>query len=370
MNPNIPTKPHYELLDALRGVAALLVICYHIGEGFATSAVDLVVNHGYLAVDFFFMLSGFVISYAYDDRWKGGMSAGEFFKRRLIRLQPMVFIGVIFGVISFCIQGSVKWSGESVPFSMVILSALMALCMLPAWPGADVEVRGNNEMFPINGPEWSLFFEYIAYIFYAGILRRFGTRLLGVVAAVSALGLLAIGLFSGTESLGMGWSLQGFNFPAGLCRVGFAFSMGMILRRTFKPRRIPYSFAICTAILVILLPMPYVGSASTPWVNCLYDVACMTIAFPIVIYIGACGKCENKTERRVSDFLGQLSYPLYIIHYPFMYLLYWYVWSHGYGFTQVIPQVIAAVGGSIIAAIFLHRKYDLPLRHHLANKFK
>lgn len=59
------SKPHYEILDGLRGVAALLVIFYHVFECFDWSPAP----HGYLAVDFFFVLSGFVIGYAYDDRW-------------------------------------------------------------------------------------------------------------------------------------------------------------------------------------------------------------------------------------------------------------------------------------------------------------
>lgn len=91
------SKPHYVLLDGLRGVAALLVIWYHVFEGFATSPIDQKFNHGYLAVDFFFILSGFVIGYAYDDRWKTTMTQKEFFKRRLIRLHPMVVMGAVFG---------------------------------------------------------------------------------------------------------------------------------------------------------------------------------------------------------------------------------------------------------------------------------
>ena len=93
------TKPHYHILDGLRGAAALMVVWYHVFEGFAFadgSAID-VFNHGYLAVDFFFMLSGFVISYAYDDRWNK-MSLGDFFKRRLVRLHPMIVMGAIIGV--------------------------------------------------------------------------------------------------------------------------------------------------------------------------------------------------------------------------------------------------------------------------------
>lgn len=108
-------KHHYHILDGLRGVAAIVVVWFHIFEAYATSHVDQIINHGYLAVDFFFMLSGFVIGYAYDNRWKT-MTTGEFIKRRLIRLQPMVAIGAIIGALIFylfpglprmgCIAGS------------------------------------------------------------------------------------------------------------------------------------------------------------------------------------------------------------------------------------------------------------------------
>lgn len=130
----LDTKPHYELLDGLRGVAALMVIWYHIFEGFATSPMDQRFNHGYLAVDFFFILSGFVIGYAYDDRWKT-MKTKDFFKRRLIRLHPMVVLGAVLGSITFCIQGCEKWDGSQVSISMVMLAMLMGIFLIPVAPG-------------------------------------------------------------------------------------------------------------------------------------------------------------------------------------------------------------------------------------------
>ena len=93
------TKPHYALLDGLRGVAALIVIGYHVFEAFAASPVEQRVNHGFLAVDFFFILSGFVIGYAYDDRWGTRLTLKDFFRRRLIRLHPMVVPACVLGVI-------------------------------------------------------------------------------------------------------------------------------------------------------------------------------------------------------------------------------------------------------------------------------
>ena len=98
------SRPHYDILDGLRGVAALIVIVYHVFELHAGTPVP----HGYLAVDFFFILSGFVIGYAYDGRW-GKMTTGGFFKRRLIRLHPMVVMGALIGAVTFLVQGSIKW---------------------------------------------------------------------------------------------------------------------------------------------------------------------------------------------------------------------------------------------------------------------
>ena len=193
------SKPHYEILDGLRGVAALVVIWYHVFEGFATSPLDQKFNHGYLAVDFFFILSGFVVGYAYDDRWRkrpgnasgvcGGMGIKDFLKRRLVRLHPMVMLGAVLGAVTFLIQGSVQWDGTHVPFGAVMLAMLLGMFLIPAYPGAPYEVRGNNEMYPLNGPSWSLFFEYIGNILYALVLRRLSTRSLAVVVAVSGLGL-------------------------------------------------------------------------------------------------------------------------------------------------------------------------------------
>ena len=249
------TKPHYELLDGMRGVAALLVIWYHVFEGFATSPVDQLFNHGYLAVDFFFILSGFVIGYAYDDRWKGSLTRGEFFKRRLIRLHPMVVLGAVLGVVTYTIQGCEQWDGTQVAYSAVMLAMLLNLFLLPALPGSAAEVRGNGEMFPLNGPSWSLFFEYVGNILYAFVLRRLSTRALTAVVAASGIGLAAyaVGNLSGYGHLGVGWSLLDHNLLGGMLRLGFSFSAGLLLSRRFRPATIRGAFWICSATVALLL---------------------------------------------------------------------------------------------------------------------
>lgn len=155
LSTNLTDKPHYPILDGLRGVAALMVVVFHIFEAHATSFMDQIVNHGYLAVDFFFLLSGFVISYAYDDRWET-LSLREFARRRIIRLQPMLVMGTIVGALLFYTQDSTLFPNiHSVPVWHVLGLMLIGFTLLPIPPSMDI--RGWAEMHPLNGPAWSLF---------------------------------------------------------------------------------------------------------------------------------------------------------------------------------------------------------------------
>lgn len=364
------TKPHFELLDGLRGVAALMVICYHVFEGFATSPVDQHFNHGYLAVDFFFILSGFVIGYAYDDRW-GTMSVKDFFKRRLVRLHPMVVLGVLLGAMTFLTQGSVQWDGTHVPFLMVLVAMLLNLLMLPAIPGTGPEVRGNGEMFPLNGPNWSLFFEYIGNILYAFCLRKMSTKALTVFVAVcgALLSAFAVGNMSGFGHLGVGWSLSEWNFPGGMLRMLFSYSMGMLIARTFKPVGMKHSFLICSLLLIVFLSMPHVGGEDSLWMNGIYDSFCILVLFPALLYIGACGLCEGAASKKVCKFFGDISYPVYVVHYPFMYLFFAWVWNNGLSFAQAWPVAVLTVAGCLLLAWICMKFYDAPVRKYLSGKY-
>ena len=156
LNNTISGKPHYLILDALRGIAAIIVVTFHLTEPLGTGHFDILVNHGYLAVDFFFLLSGFVISYAYDDRWEK-MSMKQFFKRRLIRLQPMVILGMTLGAIGFYFTDSAIWPLiHTVPFWKFLLVLLIGYTVLPV--PLSLDIRGWEEMHPFNSVGWSLFF--------------------------------------------------------------------------------------------------------------------------------------------------------------------------------------------------------------------
>lgn len=369
------TKPHYELLDGLRGVAALLVVFYHIFEGLSFAAggtLITTINHGYLAVDFFFILSGFVIGYAYDDRWKRNMTLGNFFTRRLIRLHPMIIMGTIIGAITFCIQGSVQWDGSHVATSAVMLALLAAMFFIPAYPGAGYDVRGNGEMFSLNGPSWSLFFEYIGNILYALFIHRLSNRGLAILVALSGIGLAWFALFDivGYGMLGVGWTLDGANFWGGMLRMLFPFSLGMLLSRHFRPIKIRGAFWICSAVLLILFCVPYIEGKSPVCLNGVYELICIALIFPALVWIAASGKTTDKQSTRICRFLGDISFPLYAIHYPLMYLFYaWLIKNKLYTFTECWQMAALVYTGSILLAYPCLKCYDEPVRKWLSRKF-
>jgi peptidoglycan/LPS O-acetylase OafA/YrhL len=358
------TKPHYNILDGLRGVAALTVVCFHLFESYATSHLDQKINHGYLAVDFFFILSGFVVGYAYDDRWKT-MTIKDFVKRRFIRLHPMVVIGAIIGAIMFYTQGCSAWDVSKVSITMLLISTFINACLIPATPG--FEIRGVGEMYPLNGPSWSLFFEYIGNILYAFFIHKLPTKALSVLVLLAGCGLAAFAIWGPLGDICVGFSLTGENIIGGSLRLLFSFSAGLLLSRVFKPTNIKGVFWICSIAVIALLAIPRIGGSEHLWMNGLYDTICAIIIFPLLVYLGASGKTTDKITARICKFLGDISYPLYMVHYPFIYLYYAWVKNENLTFVQSLPGALALVVGCIILAYLCLKLYDEPVRKFLTK---
>jgi peptidoglycan/LPS O-acetylase OafA/YrhL len=362
-----PAKSHYVILDGLRGVASLIVVIFHCFEAYTDdNPLKQIINHGYLAVDFFFLLSGFVIAYAYDDRW-GRMTQWEFYKRRLIRLQPMVVMGSLIGAALFYFQkGPVFPLVATTPVWKMLLVMLVGFTLLPLPKSADI--RGWSEMHPLNGPAWSLFFEYIANILYAIGLRKLSNRALSIFVLLSAGLLFHLAVFGKRGDLIGGWSIDSTQLHIGFARLLFPFFAGILLMRLGKRIHIKGAFAVCSLLLIAALSLPRFGGTEHHWINGLYEALCIIILFPIIVAIGAGEKRVDGVSIRIARFFGDLSYPLYITHYPLIYIYTaWVVQNH-------VPAARGAVWGALllIAAVTIAyaslKLYDEPLRRWLSRK--
>lgn len=361
------SKPHYQILDGLRGVAALMVVIFHIFETHQTSHLDQIINHGYLAVDFFFLLSGFVIGYAYDDRWET-MKVGNFFKRRLIRLQPMVIFGMIVGALCYYFQASVYWPIiQETPVWKMLLVMVIGFTLIPLPKSMDI--RGWNEMHPLDGPGWSLFFEYIANIFYALFVRKFSKLLLSILVFLSALFLLHLALTSKNGDIIGGWSLDAEQLHIGFARMLYPFFAGLLLFRVSKIKTVKNAFFISSLLLVVVLAMPRIGGKEMLWANGLYDSLMVILVFPLIVFIGAGGKPENKFSYKLCKFFGDISYPIYITHYPLIYIYTAWVANNKVKMIDALPVGILVFVSSILLAYASLKLYDEPVRKWLRNKF-
>lgn len=343
-------KPHFPILDGLRGTAALLVVIFHLFEASFPDYRDNPMHHGYLGVDFFYLLSGFVVAYAYDDRWDK-MSIKEFFRIRFIRLHPLVILSVLIGTIVFWID---PFTDNSEYKTLLKLGGVMLLgfTLLPT-----PDVRGWGETHSLNGPLWSLLQEYIANLLYALFGHRISKLVLWCIVVASAVLLTVVAIVHG--DIGTGWSYSTLGIA--LTRMLFPFFAGMLLFRCGKYIHIPFAYIWCSLLLALLFSMP-----TFKW-NGLYEAACIIFIFPLIIAAGAGGKIEGKWAK-LCKFSGDISYPIYIIHYPFIYL-----YTYWIGANKPQTSVLIAIGVGlfiffIVLAYAALKLYDEPVRNWLKKK--
>src|SRR6195952_5791506 len=244
----LESKNHYPILDGLRGVASVLVIAFHVLETFTGGNKFIqIINHGYLAVDFFFLLSGFVVAYAYDDRW-GKMSQWDFYKRRLVRLQPMVIMGSLIGAALFYFQVSPAFPNiANTPMWEMLLVMIIGPTLIPV--PVSLDIRGWQEMHPLDGPAWSLFFEYIANILYALVVRRFSKTALSVLVFLSACLLIHYTVMGPQGDVIGGWSIDATQLNIGFTRLLYPFFAGVLLSRMGKLIQVKGGFWICSLLI-------------------------------------------------------------------------------------------------------------------------
>lgn len=282
----------FDTLDGMRGAAAIAVMLHHVEMLLLGTAF---LRAGYLAVDFFFMLSGFVIASAYERRFAEGLTPQAFTWLRIKRLWPVMAVGVIAGALAVRGMGPPELS----------LRFAAQLAFLPV-------ILGALPLYPLNGVEWSLFFELFANVVHSVFLKMATVRLL-LVLAVIALPLMAIAAWL-NGNLGIGD--RGVNFLGGFPRVLFSYTLGVILFRV-RSRGFMLSVPVSGALLIATLPLVFlvdgfVRGVVSPWI---VDVLIAATLLPALVAVGAAASLSPRFQP-AARILGALSYPLYAVHLP------------------------------------------------------
>lgn len=345
-------KTYYDVLDGLRGVAALAVMFFHYCEMVFWPNYEAVpIGHGFLAVDFFFCLSGFVIAFAYDGRIREEGNK-KFIINRLIRLHPMVVIGGVLGIISYLAN---PYMDITIGMDKIITAFILSLFLIP-YPWMQYR---EGELFPFNTPTWSLFFEYIANIAYLLLLSKLSRRVL-LVLWVLSIGFL---VFCAQRS---GWLINGWGIDFisdGFARVSYSFIAGMLIYRFKLIWKNQLGLIIPSLLLLLALIVPH---ATNDWIlECILVIIC----FPVIISLGAGAKATG-FMRKICTFLGRLSYPLYLTHITLVTLFNSYYRVNGVKGMELALTVFAFTILNILLAYLVMRFYDEPVRKWLMNRMR
>jgi peptidoglycan/LPS O-acetylase OafA/YrhL len=291
----VPERFHrYAALDAMRGLAAFAVVVYHLDRPYAPSA--------YVAVDFFFVLSGFVIARAYGEKILDGMTVIAFMKARYRRLYPLFLLGSIYGLGQFLFF----WKSSNSGFADLAASVASTLAMLPSPTFFTRPIDQLLPLYPLNGPAWSLFWELLVNLVFATLLVRLRTRHLVAVVVCSLGMLIASVLFH--RSLDLGWEWK--SVDGGLFRVLFSFTMGIVIYRVHASTRphLSYLAFLPVAFLCVVL--------FAPTQSLKFALGFCILLSPLIVIAGARLEVPRKFQP-ICVFLGYLSYPIYMCHRGF-----------------------------------------------------
>lgn len=337
-------KQHNATLDGLRGIAAAAVVIYH-----ETHIIHVAPARGYLAVDFFFLLSGYVISNAYETRLlTGAMGLKAFLTARLIRLYPLILLGVLCGL---------TWQiGEGPKPDHLVAGAAFGLLLLPPWFAVS-----TNLLVPLDPPLWSLMFELWANVAYAVLVRS--RRFAWIAAGCMIVGFA--GILYTTYNLRL---VGGSTFPTfgtGAARVLFSFFAGILMARILTPARLD---ALAPAVPFPVLAIALFAALCVPWkFGTIYDAFAVAVIFPAIIVLGAKDRA-SEGWRRAALFAGGLSYPVYALHYvtvmPLVDRL------QGRAPALLLPMLAVAFLACLAVAWAAWNWYDEPVRAWLGRKVR
>lgn len=347
-SPDAARPQRFIVLDGLRGVAAFAVIADHV----PSDLVRALIPARYLAVDFFFILSGFVLCHAYGDRLKAEIRSLAFLRLRLIRLYPMYLLGMMLGALHLIYLSGFGYSETAL--SAFLPMVAISLMFLPV-PSV---ISGGEFLYPLNPPSWSLFAELIANLAYAALAPWLSLRVLIAVLAVS--GVAVLHLVPNEPDLGAGWKLSDIHI--GIARAMFGFFAGIAIyraRSAFTMPAVPVwlAFGLLAAILCSPVPEPFRRG---------FDALACLVLMPAIILIVQNAKASGRIAA-IASWLGLVSYGVYVLHEP---LYFWARNISGYlGLAEPFevidfPLVVVL---SAVSAWLAHRIFEQPMRKFLTR---
>lgn len=341
-------RRQYGTLDGMRGVAAIAVVILHtpslMGPISATSAG--------LAVDLFFIMSGFIIAYAYEDKLSTTLTSWRFMLLRLIRLYPLYLLGLAIGVSKVLAEIQLGTT-ELWDFGNLLSATLPALMMLPFFDG--MQDGATAPIFPLNPPSWSLFFEVAVNFAYAALFPVLRTRVLAVVVVAAGLALIILGVQYGDLNFGSHWH----NFPGGVARVVYSFGVGILIYRIAQ-NGVP---TLRVHPIIILAACAGIFFASPGNYSGIFEVTCVLILLPTLVVLGVSTEPSGRL-RSTFGFLGLISYGVYSLHYPLAMGLKGAIQKLvGSDIAHLAPWIgLAFIASLMVFCWLMDRIYDAPTR--------
>ena len=354
LQPKASEEKHvFLMLDALRGIAAISIVVFH----YSLNLEHQLLPNSFLAVDFFFVLSGFVVAHAYENRLTNGLSFRQFALLRLRRLYPLYFLGMTLPLIVAGIQ--ILSEQPHFSRSLLAISYITEIFFLPT-PG--IFSTGAFGTFPLNTPAWSLSLEIAINLVYAAFCKNLTTRLLSAFTLLAGFGLLTASLNHGGLNIGSDWS----SYFGGWARVFWSFPTGILLYRIFKIRK-RREYPLWAGILLAFSLVAIFAYDNTGPIS---GLVFAFVIFPLIVFLGACVKIDG-AARNVASWLGGVSYAVYLTHYGIL-----QIFTFSYQLlgndpkTHFLSNLLIWTVIAVLCGWIADVAYDIPVRKFLRRKWE
>lgn len=346
------TKSHAHLatLDGLRGIAAISVALFHLSYHWPRN----IFPHAYLAVDFFFALSGFVIAKSYEHKLQNTMRFQQFLRIRVIRLYPLIVCGAVLGCADVILKTHNGGFGAAMNIAL-LEQLLLGLLLVPEL------IIGADQIFPLNPPAWSLFYEMVANIFYAALINHLTNKRLYLIMTIAALSIAYSGYTIGETGRGA----AGTEIVSGTSRVMFSFFAGVLLYRMWQRGvfsqlpRVPGLWLGLALLLLFSVPQFHFD-----WI---YNLLSIFFLFPLIVLLGLDQASLSPRFVPAALWLGRISYPLYVLHFPLLVRNSYHLFHARHGLPLVAITCVATLGVVLLSWLGLVL-YDEPLRRRLGGR--